>query len=277
VVRVLEHDPELGLRVPASSITRARTELVAEVRSLDRGVWELPAEPEDPSRLGLLILEGLLAREVVLAGTKCTELLGQGDLVQPSAGEREERLVHYRVHWHVLDAVHFAVLSESIALWPQVASALLERALRRTRRMSVHQALLQLSPVETRLHVLFWFLAERWGRVTPGGISLRLRLSHQLLGQMVGSQRASVTTALRRIAASGLVVRRTDGTWLLRGSPPGHLEQIHWAHPEIGAWEDMARTTNGGPNGGRGSGIGNWPGQLERRSGHAADAPHLAL
>ena len=39
--------------------------------------------------------------------------------------------------------------------------------------MSIHQALLQLSPVETRLLVLFWYLAERWGRVTPDGISVR--------------------------------------------------------------------------------------------------------
>ena len=50
-------------------------------------------------------------------------------------------------------------------------SALLERAIRRTLRMSIHQALLQLSPVETRLLVLFWHLAERWGRVTPDGIA----------------------------------------------------------------------------------------------------------
>ena len=53
--------------------------------------------------------------------------------------------------------------------------ALLERAVRRTQRMSIHQALLQLSPVETRLLVLFWHLAERWGHVTPDGITVRLR------------------------------------------------------------------------------------------------------
>ena len=69
--------------------------------------------------------------------------------------------------------------------------------------MSIHEALLQLSPVETRLLVLFWHLAERWGRVTPDGIGVRLRISHELLGQLVGCRRASVTTALRRIDDSG--------------------------------------------------------------------------
>ena len=106
--------------------------------------------------------------------------------------------------------------------------ALLERAVRRTQRMSIHQALLQLSPVETRLLVLFWHLAERWGHVTPDGISVRLRLSHELLGQLVGCRRASVTTALRHIDESGLLVRSADGTWLLRGSPPDELAEIHW-------------------------------------------------
>ena len=91
-------------------------------------------------------------------------------------------------------------------------ATLLERAIRRTLRMSIHQALLQLSPVETRLLVLFWHLAERWGRVTPDGISVRLRMSHELLGQLVGCRRASVTTALHRINDSGLVdpQRRRD-------------------------------------------------------------------
>ena len=94
--------------------------------------------------------------------------------------------------------------------------------------MSIHQALLQLSPVETRLLVLFWHLAERWGHVTPDGISIRLRMSHVLLGQLVGSRRASVTTGLRRIDESGLLAFKADATWLLRGSPPDELAQVHW-------------------------------------------------
>ena len=140
--------------------------------------------------------------------------------------------MRYHVLWHVLAPVRLAVLDDafarSLAAWPQVMGALLERAVRRTLQMSIHQALLQLSPVETRLLVLFWYLAERWGRVTPDGISVRLRVSHELLGQLVGCRRASVTTALRHIDESGLVVRRADGTWLLRGSPPDELAEVHW-------------------------------------------------
>jgi CRP/FNR family transcriptional regulator, cyclic AMP receptor protein len=106
--------------------------------------------------------------------------------------------------------------------------ALLERVVRRVQRMAIHEALLQLSPVETRLLVLFWHLAERWGHVTPDGVAVRLRVSHEVLGQLVGCRRASVTTALGHIDESGLIVRKADATWLLRGSPPDELAEIQW-------------------------------------------------
>jgi CRP/FNR family transcriptional regulator, cyclic AMP receptor protein len=231
MVRILEADPELGLRTPASQIARARKELRARVKSFPCGRWEVPHDA-DRGGLGFLMLEGLLARDVILAGTTSTELLGEGDVLQPWVPAREEPLVRYHVRWHVLAPVRVAVLdarfAHSLSAWPAVMGALLERAIRRTLRMSVHQALLHLSPVETRLLVLFWYLAERWGRVTPSGIALRLRLPHELLGQLVGSQRASVTTALRRIAETGLVVRNTDGSWLLRGEAPDELGEFHW-------------------------------------------------
>ena len=165
-------------------------------------------------------------------GRHVSPALGEGDLVQPWLAPREDGLVRYRVAWHVLMPVRLAQLDDdvgpSLARWPQVMSALLERAVRRSHRMSIHEALLQLSPVETRLLVLFWHLAERWGRVTPAGITLRLRLSHALLGQLVGCRRASVTTALQHVYGSGKLMRRADGTWLLRGDPPDELAGVHW-------------------------------------------------
>jgi CRP/FNR family transcriptional regulator, cyclic AMP receptor protein len=242
LVRVLERDPELGLRVPATDITEARAALVAPVRRLERGVWEVPSYAGGGGELGYLLLEGLLARDLILAGRTCTELIGDGDLVQPDVSvASDESLVRYHVLWHVLAPVKVAVLdrafSQALGRWPQVMRALLERAIRRNLRTSIHAALLQLSPVETRLLVLFWYLAERWGRITPQGVSLRLKLSHELLGQLVGCQRASVTTALRRITNSGLVVRRSDRTWLLLGAPPHEYAQLQWSGGSALDWE----------------------------------------
>jgi CRP/FNR family cyclic AMP-dependent transcriptional regulator len=205
---------------------------VASVLELPAGHWDVPHREGARGRLGYLILEGLLARDITVAGRTATELLGDGDVVQPWVAQREEGLVRYRVGWNVLMPVRLAILDDvfgrSLARWPQVMSALLERAIRRTHRMSIHEALLQLSPVETRLLVLFWHLAERWGRVTPAGIALRLRLPHALLGQLVGCRRASVTTALQHIYATGRLTRRADGTWLITGDPPDDLASVHW-------------------------------------------------
>ena len=203
--RVLALDPELGLRIPADEISHARQQLVAPVLELLVGHWDVPHGDGSHGRLGFLVLEGLLARDMTLAGRTATELLGEGDVVQPWLAQREEGLIPYRVGWHVLMPVRLAVLddafSRSLARWPQVMSTLLERAVRRTHRMSIHEALLQLSPVETRLLVLFWHLAERWGHVTP---------------------------ALQHIYATGDVARRDDGTWLLHGDPPDEFVSMHW-------------------------------------------------
>jgi hypothetical protein len=46
-------------------------------------VGRRPPADADPSHLGLLIAEGVLAREVVLGDTVSTELLGPGDIVRP--------------------------------------------------------------------------------------------------------------------------------------------------------------------------------------------------
>lgn len=233
-MRILEADPELGLRVPASRIRQARAQLVISFTYLECGVWEVPALKNDRGCLGFLVLDGLVASDTVLAGNVSTELFGECDVLQPRSTSREDRLVRPRVQWHVLDPVQLAILDDGFARklieWPQVSVALLERSMRQSRRVSIHQALLGLSPVETRLLVLFWYLAERWGRVTAAGVALSLKISHQLLSQLVGCTRTSVTTALKEVARSGRAVRRPDGTWLLRGSPPDELSRPRWEH-----------------------------------------------
>lgn len=57
--------------------------------------------------------------------------------------------------------------------------------------------------VERRLLLKLRQLAERWGRVTPDGIRLDLRLTHQELANMVGAVRESVTIAMGRLADAG--------------------------------------------------------------------------
>lgn len=62
--------------------------------------------------------------------------------------------------------------------------------------------------VERRLLLKLRQLAERWGRVTPDGIRLDLRLTHQELANMIGAVRESVTIALGRLADAGEIEMR---------------------------------------------------------------------
>ena len=84
--------------------------------------------------------------------------------------------------------------------------------------------------VERRLLLKLRQLAERWGRVTPDGIRLDLRLTHQELANMVGAVRESVTIALGRLASAGEIEVR-NRTLLIRR----HDEAEDEGDPEAGA------------------------------------------
>ncbi|MBU6362654.1 MAG: Crp/Fnr family transcriptional regulator [Acidobacteria bacterium] len=63
--------------------------------------------------------------------------------------------------------------------------------------------------LERRLILKLRQLAERWGKVTPEGVRLDLRVTHQELGDMIGAARESITVALGRLQEQGeITVRR---------------------------------------------------------------------
>lgn len=62
--------------------------------------------------------------------------------------------------------------------------------------------------LERRLILKLRQLAERWGKVTPEGVRLDLRVTHQELGDMIGAARESITVALGRLQEQGEVVVR---------------------------------------------------------------------
>lgn len=100
-------------------------------------------------------------------------------------------------------------VDEVIAADPTVG-AWLVRALAHAVADRELSAAIALEPrLERRLILKLRQLAERWGRVTPEGVRLDLRVTHQELGDMIGGARESVTGALGRLQDSGeIVVRR---------------------------------------------------------------------
>lgn len=225
-VRVLEEDPELAVGLDPQSIQLATRHAIAAVEIVAPGPWT-PSPPPDGSggHLGLLVLDGLLMRDVRFAHAACAELIGRGDLLRPWDWEREVQTIRPEVTWTALQPVRLAVLDRRIAAimgrWPELVSALVARAVQRSFELATKQATSHLTRVDARLELLFWGLADRWGRVGPDGVVLELPLTHQVLGRLVGAQRPSVTTALSDLARRGILERRDDGAWVLHGDPPG--------------------------------------------------------
>lgn len=225
-VRVLEEDPELASGLDPTSLQLATRHAIAAVETIAPGTWE-PGFPADGGggSLGLLVLDGLLMRDVAIAQATCTELIGRGDLLRPWDWERDVLTIKPVVTWTALQPVRLAVLDRRITAvmgrWPELVSAIVARAVRRSFELATNQATSHLTRVDARLELLFWGLADRWGRVGPDGVVLELPLTHMVLGRLVGAQRPSVTTALSDLSRRGLVERREDGAWILRGDPPG--------------------------------------------------------
>jgi hypothetical protein len=226
IASLLELDPDLGQLLDADRQAAARHELRVAVHTLEPGPWDIDAgHNTSPHHIGLLILDGVLAREVLVSDTVSTELLGPGDVVRPWRLHDESALLRHAVRWNVLTRSRIGLLDRRfgavLATFPEVNTALIDRVTERALRLAVTQAISQLNRVDRRLLALFWHLAERWGRMTPDGVALPMTLSHRMLGQLIGARRPTVSTALSELAKEGEVQRRDDGTWLLTGAPVG--------------------------------------------------------
>ncbi len=221
---LLELDPELGQLLTAERREAATHELRVRVSTFPVGEWDGGRLAEaDPMHLGLLIVEGVLAREIVLGDTVSTELLGPGDILRPWHIGGPPELLAVSVRWNALSAVRLGLVDRrtTVALgrFPEIGAVIVDRLSERAQRLAVTQAISQLNRVDRRLLALFWHLAERWGRVARDGIAVPLVLSHRLIGELVGARRPTISTALAELARDGQLVRREDGTWLLTGEP----------------------------------------------------------
>jgi CRP-like cAMP-binding protein len=229
-VRVLVEDRELGEAVDVERRTLAERSCRANAIVLQRGRWNAGRLSEDATGgFGLLLLRGLISGRVGRKGGYGAELLGPGDLLRPLPRPTARAAVPFDSNWAVIHPARIAVLGprfvERAALFPEVSTALVARALLRTRRLAVNMAIVHHPRVDTRLHMLFWHLAGRWGRVTPEGTVLPLPVTHALLAEMIASRRPSVTKALAQLDEQGQVTRHGTG-WLLRGPAPGELEEF---------------------------------------------------
>lgn len=167
----------------------------------------------------LLVVGGLLLRQLAIDGRRCSELLGPGDVIRPWDGSAVVLPVEQSLGWRVVKPTRVVFLDRrflsSASPWPEVLAAVVTRAVRRAQSLAAHLTISTLTPIEDRVWLLFWHFADRWGRVTPDGVRLDLPLTHELLAELVGARRPTVTRALTNLSRRNALRRNRDGSWLL--------------------------------------------------------------
>lgn len=234
VAPLLDLDPDLGRALPGDRRLAARAAVPVRVVSLERGRWDADRfGAVADGHLGVLIVDGLVGRELLADDVASMELLGPGDVLRPWDESADSELLRAEVRWSALAPSRLALLDHQLAVrlagYPEIYGVLLERFAMRSRRLAILQAISQLNRVDRRVLMLLWHLAERWGRVTPDGVMLPLALSHRMLGQLVGARRPTVSSALAELTRTGEVIRGDAGTWLLTGAPVA-LPQAQVSH-----------------------------------------------
>lgn len=221
-VYLLDLEPDLAARLREDDRAEAREHLVLPVVELPEGAWSLADEGQRAHPFGLIVLDGLLLQEVELGGRRSDRLLGRGDVILPH--RRIDATLRADAKLVVAMPSRVALLDDRLqapfVLWPGLALGLLEQVGRQLTRAAVLAAIAQLPRVEDRLEAVFWDLADRWGRVTPGGIHVPLRLTHETLARIVGGRRPTISLALSQLAEREILERRADGTWLVTAAEP---------------------------------------------------------
>jgi CRP/FNR family cyclic AMP-dependent transcriptional regulator len=185
--------------------------------TLSRGGWG-PSSPMD-GHAALYVLNGLIARRVLIEGRSATELLGPGTLLRP--GFAVEETIAIGTAWRVLGPTWVGILDGAfwnrMSAYPSVWLRLLDRELLRSRSLCLRLAIVRIPNLATRVLLLLWHLADSYGSVSDRGVTVHLPLSHETLAELVSASRPSVSRAVKQLERSGRVSRAENRDYVLHG------------------------------------------------------------
>lgn len=222
VALILREDPELGEGLSPEDRRLATGLLRARVIAAPPPRWR-PPTCDSATSFGMLILDGLIGRRLRVGSAVATELLSRGDIVRPWDDVNPWNAIPAELDWRIFEPARLAVLdarvTRVIGRSPELLVAFSGRLMRRTEAAMYLMTVGHMTRVEDRLLAALWHLASRWGRVTSGGVRVPFHLTHELLGEVVGAQRPSVTTAVQHLQQRGELMRDSDGAYVLTGEP----------------------------------------------------------
>ncbi len=235
-VRVLEADPDLGATLPSDQYEHAMARCTAELSVPGRGAW--PPADVGVARVqvfGFLVLRGAVLQRLRVAGRETADLFGPGDVVRPWGPLDAFAELLNPSRWEVMDGAELAVLDraflEQAGNFPEIMTALGDRTARHVCSLLSRLAVAQIPRVDTRLRLVLWDLADRFGSVTRDGVLLPLRLRHDVLAGLVSSSREAVSRAVGSLERRGILARGARG-WLLLGGPPDELFTVDERRPQ---------------------------------------------
>ena len=180
------------------------------------------------------MLEGLVSRRVSVSGASATDVSGPGDLIRPweddeFASAPVDALVS------VICPTRLAVLDERFATatarWPTFTAELMSRYLFRTRWLLLQLAVSSHRRVDARLLMMLWNVADRYGRVRPEGILLRLPAQARAARAARRSSASFGHLRARRAVAGGARGAGRGGLAAARRGPAGGRRRPPRASP----------------------------------------------
>ena len=157
----------------AAAFAPAQRPLAAQVLRLPRidvprGVWSGPPVCDATlGPVGLIVVDGLLARNLHAQDRTATELFGPGDFLDSGSPEGLGEDADVAVEWVVHQVATLAILDDrfitAAGRWPILWTIIFQRMSARGNRLAMHVLALQRSRVESRVVEVMWQLAERWG------------------------------------------------------------------------------------------------------------------
>jgi len=220
--RLIDVEPDLIGLLPPEDRGQAGAVMVP-VMAVDEGDLDLGRLQEQTSAFGVLVLDGMLLRRVLVGDHSALRVLGPGDFV--AVGEPADIAILADGGYRAAAPTRLAVLEDhamlAIRRFPQLAVGMQLRMAAQQDRLAAQLVICQLPRVEDRILAMMWLLAETWGRVTAVGTSLPLSLTHDAWGELVGAKRPTVTLALQKLVEVGAAARLDRGWLLLEQLEPG--------------------------------------------------------
>lgn len=222
-VQILDAVPALALDLPEALRERARHELrlpLVRVEAGERldGDWAARLRGSRTRPFEAVVVSGRVEMRRRIGDVTSLRLHGPGELLglsnelDPENGPVPRSTAREATFLGILDERFL----RSVSTYPTLVRGLLDLAMSQAARAERLALAGGLPRVEDRVLATLMLLAERWGRVTPAGLTLDLPMTHAELGEMIAAARPTVSLALKQLQADGDVDRARTGRWVMR-------------------------------------------------------------